>query len=53
MLTEAAEAGMRYGGVQYPCIQFLTADGGLVNKREFICRRINTKLSSGQQLLAL
>jgi len=55
MLSEAAEAGMYdYGGVQYPRIQFLTAEEVLVDKREFhMPTRINTKLSTGQQNLAL
>jgi DNA modification methylase len=55
MLTEAAEAGTyEYGGVQYPRIQFLTAQDVLVGKREFhMPTRINTKLTTGQQSLAL
>lgn len=55
MLTEAAEAGTyEYRGVQYPRIQFLTADDVLVDKREFrMPARINTKISTGQRSLAL
>ena len=54
MLSEAAEAGMyEYGGVQYPRIQFLTAEDVLVGKREFhMPTRVNTKISTGQQSLA-
>ena len=55
MLAEAAEAGMyEYGGIQYPRMQFLTADDVLVDKREFhMPTRVNTKISTGQQSMAL
>jgi len=55
MLSEAAEAGMyEYAGVQYPRIQFLTTADVLVEKREFhMPARVNTKISTGQQSLAL
>lgn len=55
MLNEAAEAGTySYGGFEYPRIQFLTTEDVLVGKREFhMPTRINTKLSTGQQSLAL
>jgi DNA modification methylase len=55
MLSEASEAGMyEYGGVQYARIQFLTVEDVLVDKREFhMPTRINTKISTGQQNLAL
>lgn len=55
MLSEAAEAGTyEYAGVSYPRIQFLTVDDVLVSKREFnMPTRVNTKLSTGQQSLAL
>jgi len=55
MLSEAAEAGMyEYGGVQYQRIQFLTTADVLVDKREFhMPTRINTKISTGQQSLAI
>lgn len=55
MLSEAAEAGtFEYSGVQYARIQFLTAEDVLVGKKEFhMPTRINTKLSTGQQSLAL
>lgn len=55
MMSEAAEAGTyEYGGVQYPRIQFLTTADVLVEKREFhMPTRINTKLTTGQQSLAL
>ncbi len=55
MLSEAAEAGMyEYQGRQYPRIQFLTTADVLVDKREFLMpTRINTKISTGQQSLAL
>ncbi|HEX2794722.1 MAG TPA: site-specific DNA-methyltransferase, partial [Croceicoccus sp.] len=55
MLSEAAEAGMyEYQGVQYPRIQFLTADDVLVDKREFqMPTRVGTKISTGQQSFAL
>lgn len=55
MLSEAAEAGMyTYAGVDYPRIQFLTTEDVLVGKREFhMPTRVNTKISTGQQSLAL
>lgn len=55
MRSEAAEAGtFEYGGIQYPRIQFLTTEDVLVGKREFhMPTRINTKISTGQQSLAL
>jgi DNA modification methylase len=55
MQTEAAEAGTyEYAGVQYPRIQFLTAEDVLVGKREFhMPTRVNTKISTGQQSLPL
>jgi DNA modification methylase len=55
MLSEAAEAGTyEYNGVQYPRMQFLTAEDVLVGKREFhMPTRVNTKISTGQQSLAL
>ena len=55
MLSEAAEAGtFEYAGVQYPRIQFLTTEDVLVGKREFhMPTRVNTKISTGQQSLAL
>jgi DNA modification methylase len=55
MRDEAATAGMfEYGGMQYPRIQFLTVYDVLVEKREFhMPTRINTKLTTGQQSLAL
>lgn len=55
MRDEAAEAGMyEYGGFQYPRIQFLTTEDVLTDKREFnMPTRINTKLTTGQQSLAL
>jgi hypothetical protein len=40
--------------VQYPRIQFLTAEDVLVGKREFhMPTRVNTKISTGQQSLPL
>lgn len=55
MLSEAAEAGTyEYQGVQYPRIQFLTTEDVLVGKRGFhMPTRVNTKISTGQQSLAL
>lgn len=55
MKDEAAAAGMyEYGGIQYPRIQFLTTEDVLVEKREFFMpTRVNTKISTGQQSLAL
>lgn len=55
MQQEAAEAGMyEYQGVDYPRIQFLTADDVLVDKREFqMPTRVGTKISTGQQSFAL
>jgi DNA modification methylase len=55
MRSEAAEAGTyTYGGVEYPRIQFLTTEDVLVGKREFhMPTRVNTKISTGQQSLAL
>lgn len=55
MRDEAATAGMfEYGGIQYPRIQFLTVYDVLVDKREFhMPTRVNTKISTGQQSLAL
>lgn len=55
MLKEAAEAGTYdYAGVQYPRMQFLTTTDVLADKREFhMPTRINTKISTGQQSLAL
>lgn len=55
MLSEASEAGTyEYQGVQYPRIQFLTTEDVLVGKREFhMPTRVNTKISTGQQSLAL
>ncbi|MDE2463668.1 MAG: site-specific DNA-methyltransferase [Alphaproteobacteria bacterium] len=55
MLSEAAEAGVyEYNGVKYPRIQFLTTEDVLVSKREFhMPTRVNTKISTGQQSLAL
>jgi DNA modification methylase len=55
MLSEAAEAGTyEYNGVQYPRIQFLTTADVLEGKREFhMPTRVNTKISTGQQSLAL
>jgi DNA modification methylase len=55
MKDEAAEAGMyEYAGVNYPRIQFLTTADVLVDKREFhMPTRVNTKISTGQQSLAL
>jgi DNA modification methylase len=55
MRDEAATAGMfEYGGIHYPRIQFLTAYDVLVDKREFhMPTRVNTKLTTGQQSLAL
>lgn len=55
MLSEAAEAGtFSYAGVEYPRIQFLTAEDVLVAKREFhMPTRVNTKISTGQQSLPL
>jgi DNA modification methylase len=55
MRDEAAEAGVfEYAGVKYPRIQFLTVEDVLVNKREFhMPTRVNTKISTGQQSLAL
>lgn len=55
MLSEAAEAGTyEYAGVQYPRIQFLTTEDVLAGKREFqMPTRVNTKISTGQQSLAL
>ena len=55
MLSEAAEAGTyEYGGFHYPRIQFLTTEDVLADKREFnMPTRINTKLTTGQQSLAL
>lgn len=55
MKDEAAEAGMfEYGGIQYPRIQFLTTIEVLEDKREFhMPTRVNTKISTGQQSLAL
>jgi DNA modification methylase len=55
MLSEAAEAGTyEYAGVKYPRIQFLTMEDVLVHKREFhMPTRVNTKISTGQQSLAL
>ncbi len=55
MKDEAAEAGVyEYAGVSYPRIQFLTTEDVLVGKREFhMPTRVNTKLTTGQQSLAL
>ena len=55
MTSEAAEAGTyEYAGRQYPRIQFLTTKDVLEDKREFhMPTRINTKISTGQQALAL
>lgn len=55
MMSEAAEAGTyEYNGVNYPRIQFLTTADVLENKREFhMPTRVNTKISTGQQSLAL
>ena len=55
MKDEAAEAGVyEYGGVKYPRIQFLTTEDVLVGKREFhMPTRVNTKITTGQQSLAL
>ena len=55
MLNEAAEAGTyEYQGRQYPRIQFLTTQEVLEGKREFnMPTRVNTKISTGQQALAL
>jgi hypothetical protein len=53
--NEAVEAGTyEYAGVEYPRIQFLTAEDVLVCKREFhMPTRVNTKIGTGQQSLAL
>ena len=55
MRDEASTAGtFAYGGVQYPRIQFLTVSEVLEEKREFhMPTRVNTKLTTGQQSLAL
>ena len=55
MLSEASEAGTyEYQGVQYPRIQFLTTEDVLVGKKDFhMPTRVNTKISTGQQSLAL
>lgn len=55
MKDEATEAGMyEYAGVGYPRIQFLTVEDVLVGKREFhMPTRVNTKISTGQQSLAI
>jgi len=55
MRDEAATAGMfEYAGIQYPRIQFLTVAEVLEEKREFhMPTRVNTKLTTGQQSLAL
>jgi DNA modification methylase len=55
MREEAAEAGMyEYGGIKYPRIQFLTTSDVLEGKREFhMPTRVNTRISTGQQALAL
>ena len=55
MRDEAATAGTySYGGIGYPRIQFLTTQDVLADKREFhMPTRINTKISTGQQALAL
>jgi len=55
MRDEAAEAGTyEYAGIQYPRIQFLTTRDVLEGKREFhMPTRVNTKISTGQQALAL
>jgi len=55
MRAEAASAGVfTYGGVSYPRMQLLTVNDVLVEKREFhMPTRINTKITTGQQSLAL
>jgi DNA modification methylase len=55
MREEAAEAGTyEYAGVHYPRIQFLTVGEVLEEKREFhMPARVNTRISTGQQALAL
>ena len=55
MRLEAAEAGMyTYDGVHYPKMQMLTVENILADKREFRTPfRLNTKISTGQQSLAL
>lgn len=55
MREEAAAAGMfKYGDRSYPRIQFLSVRDILVNKKEFLTpTRVNTKISTGQQPLAL
>ena len=55
MISEASEAGTyEYQGRQYPRIQFLTTREVLEDKREFnMPTRVNTRISTGQQALAL
>jgi DNA modification methylase len=55
MLSEASEAGMyEYQGIQYPRIQFLTAQDVLEGKRDFhMPTKVNTKISTGQRSFAL